>query len=345
MGRDIAVGVLGAGRMGLLHCEAIAATPGLRLVAASSNAPERLAAVREKFDAAAYGSHEELLADPGIDWVVIATTTDRHLEWALKGLRAGKELIIEKPVALSSEEAAKIFAEARRRNLRVTVFQNRRWDNDFRLVRRVLGESMLGEVYRIESRYSSFSSGWGGWGAQGEKNPWRLKREYGGGLLNDWGPHLLDQALLLHPAGVKSLVAGMYGRIWTSEVDDHFWVELSFRDGRSMRVEASNNSRIPLPRWYILGSEGTLEIRGGGLTDWDAAVIRREFDGLPQEIRIEIQQLAVSMEFYESFVAAVREGKELPVRPEEVLATMRLIDAARESAATGRSIELTDEER
>ncbi len=340
MSGPIALGVLGAGRMGLIHCGTIASTPGLRLVAASSTSPERVAAVREKFDVAAYGSHEELLADPAVEWVVIATTTDRHREWALKALQAGKELIIEKPVALSAEETAGIFDEARRRKKRVTVYQSRRWDADFRLVRRILKGSLLGEVYRIESRYSSFSAGWGGWGARGTADPWRLRREHGGGLLNDWGPHLFDQALLLSRSRVTGLSAGMYGRVWTSEVDDHFWAELAFADGTAMRVEASNNCRIPLPRWYILGREGTLQVRGGELTDWDAAVIRREFDGAPQETRISIDQLELSVGFYEEFAAAVRGGAELPVRPEEVLRTMRLIDAVRESASSGRSVPL-----
>jgi predicted dehydrogenase len=340
MGRDVTMGVLGAGKMGLIHCESIAATPGLKLLAASSSSPERVAAVRERFDISVYGSHEELLADRRVEWVVIATTTDRHLEWALKALQAGKELIVEKPVALSGAEAEAIFEEARRGGRRVTVFQNRRWDSDFQLVRKVLQQGLLGEVYRIESRYTSFSAGWGGWGAQGVANPWRLKRRYGGGLLNDWGPHLLDQLLLLVPAKATGLAAGLYGRIWTAEVDDHFWIEVSFADGRSARAEATNNARIPLPRWHILGREGTLQVRGGDLTDWDSALIRKEFDGSTQEIRIGIDQREIPVGFYGEFAAAVLNGRELPVRPEEVLRVMRLIDAARESAAGGRPVSL-----
>jgi predicted dehydrogenase len=338
----IAVAVLGVGRMGLIHCESIAATSGLSLVAASSRSPERLAAALQRFDLTGYRSHEELLADPRVEWVVIATTTDEHKEWALKALKAGKRLIIEKPVGLSYEEAAAIFEEADKRNLEVTVHQNRRWDRDFQVVRAVLRDSLLGEVYRIESRYTSFSSGWAGWGAQGMANPWRLKRKYGGGLLSDWGPHLLDQALLLVNSEVRSLFAGMYGRIWTREVDDHFWVELTFADGRSLRAEASNNSRIPLPRWYILGTAGTLQVRGGELTDWDAAVIRKEFNGFPQEIRIDIGQLMLSTGFYAEFAEAARSGKKLPVSAAEVLRVMRLMDAVRESASSGRSVSFND---
>jgi len=338
MASDIAVAVLGAGKMGLFHCEFIASTPGLKLVAASSNSPERLQAVREKFDVTTYGSHEQLLADRQIEWVVIATTTDKHEHWALKALEAGKQLIIEKPVALSSSQAETIFEEASRRKLGVTVYQNRRWDTDFQLLRALLRQGALGKVYRIESRYTHFSSGWGGWGAQGLANPWRLKKAYGGGLLADWGPHLLDQLLLLLDCEIVGLYAGMYGRIWTTEVDDHFWAELALADGGSVRVEASNNARIPLPRWYVVGTAGTLQVRGGDCTDWDCAVIRSEFDGRPQEIRIPIEQRELSTGFYPEFVKALASGGALPVRADEALKVMRLLDAVRESAASGRSV-------
>lgn len=338
MASDIAVAVLGAGKMGLIHCRSIASTPGLRLVAASSGAPERLAAVREEFDVATYPSHEQLLADRNVQWVVIATTTDKHKHWALKALAAGKRLIIEKPVALSYPEAQEIFAEATRRKLAVTVYQSRRWDNDFTLIRDLLRKGTLGEVYRIESRYTDFSSGWGGWGAQGLANPWRLKKAYGGGLLADWGTHLLDQLLLLLDAEVVGLYAGMYGRIWTTEVDDHFWAELDFAGGVSARVEASNNARIPLPRWYVVGTTGTLQVRGGDPTAWDAAVIRSEFEGRPQEIKIPIDQPELSRGFYQEFVKALAEGGPLPVQPSEVLKVMQLVDAMRESAESGRSV-------
>jgi len=338
MGKEIAIAVLGAGKMGLIHCESIAATPGLRLVGASSRSAERLAEIKKKLAVPTYPSHETLLRDPAAQWVVISTTTEKHKEWALKALAAGKELIVEKPIALSFPDAKDILQEARKRNLRVTVFQNRRWDNDFRLVRKIIRQGLLGDIYRLESRYASFSAGWGAWGAQGEANPWRLKRQYGGGLLNDWGPHLLDQMFLVTRSRLKSLYCQVYSKIWSTEVDDHFWIELVFANGQSARVEASNNARIPQPRWYLWGTKGTLQVKGGELTDWNTAIIRKNSGGYSVETRITYDQRELSLGFYENFVDAVSNNRKLAVRPEQILRVMRTIDAARTSSIRGRSV-------
>ena len=332
------VGVLGVGRMGLIHCQEITATPGLELVAASSRAPELVKAAGERFPITVYSSHKELLNDESLEWVVIATTTEKHKEWALKAIAAGKELIIEKPIALSLKEAEQIYESAAKQGLRVTVHNNRRWDRDFKLVRKVLKESTLGEVYRIESRYTHYSDTWGAWGAEGVRNPWRLKKQYGGGLLNDWGPHLFDQLLLLTDSRVKTLFAKTYAKIWSKEVEDHFWAEILFENSLSARIEASNNFRLAQSRWCVVGTEGTLAVEGGDPSDWNTAVIRRGNDDFPEEIRIDISQAELSPGFYQAFVQALQTSAPLPVSPEHVLRVMHLIESVRESDKTGHSV-------
>jgi len=338
MGEPIGIGILGVGRMGMIHGEQIAATPALRLVAASSHAARLLEEAHRRFGVRVYDDHQALLEDREVNWVVISTTSDRHTEWALKALAAGKELIIEKPIALSLEDARRIFEAAERSGLRVTVHQNRRWDLDYQLVRRVLEEGMLGEVYRLESRYTDFSKGWAAWGAQGVANPWRLKKSFGGGLLNDWGPHLFDQLILLKEQPITTLLGRRESRIWSDEVEDHFWAELFFSDGLSARVEASNNFRIPLPRWTVVGTRGTLQVAGGDPDQWNTAVVRREAGSFPEEIRYDISHPELSTGFYAEFARSLEEGKPLAVLPEQTLRVMRLIEAVRESSRVGRSV-------
>ena len=330
--------------MGLIHCQEITATPGLELIAVSSRAPELIKAARDRFPITVYSSHEELLKDESLEWVVIATTTERHKEWALKAIAAGKELIIEKPIALSLKEAEQIYESAARKGLRVTVHNNRRWDRDFQLVRKVLKESTLGEVYRIESRYTHFSGTWGAWGSEGVRNPWRLKKQYGGGLLNDWAPHLFDQLLLLTDSRVKTLFAKTYTKIWSKEVEDHFWAEVLFENTLSARVEASNNFRIAQSRWCIVGTDGTLAVQGGDPADWNTAVIRRRNDDFPEEIRYNISQTELSPGFYQAFLQALKTSAPLPVAPEHVLRVMRLIEAVRASDKTDQSVSLVERE-
>jgi scyllo-inositol 2-dehydrogenase (NADP+) len=339
---EVKIGVLGVGRMGLIHCQQITDILGLELVAVSSKATELIKIAGDRFPVKTYLSHEELLKDENVEWVVIATTTEKHHEWALKALSAGKELIIEKPIALSLREAEQIFESAAKKGLRVTVHNNRRWDQDFKLVRKVLQESTLGEVYRIESRYTHCSDTWGTWGSEGARNPWRLKKSYGGGLLNDWGPHLFDQLILLTDSRVTTLFGKTYAKIWSKEVEDHFWAEVLFENRLSARVEASNNFRIAQSRWCLVGTEGTLAVEGGDPSDWKTAVIRRRNDEFPEEIRIDISQPELSAGFYQAFVQALQASAALPVSPEHVLRVMRLIEAVRESDRTGQSISLVE---
>ncbi len=338
MNQPVGVGVLGVGRMGQFHCQLITDTPGLSLIAASSAAPELTKAVEEKFAIHTYNKHHELLNDPEIQWVVIATTTDKHREWALKSINSGKNIIVEKPVALSAKEAEEIFTLAERAGVRVTVYQSRRWDEDFKLVRKVIKEDLLGEVYRLESRYTDFNPGWAAWGAQGEANPWRLKKKFGGGLLNDWGPHLFDQLFILVDSKVSSVYGKTYKKIWSTEVEDHFWAEVIFESGLSALIEASNNYRVPQARWCLVGTEGTLYIGGGDPADWNSAIIKRSLGGSLEETRIDITQPELSSGFYEAFAAALSGSAQLPVTPDQVLRAMRMMEAVAESDRTGASV-------
>lgn len=340
MQERIGFGVLGAGRIGIWHCGRIRATPSFALAAASSRSAERTAEAARRFGVKTYGSHVELLADPAVRWVVIATTTDQHHRWALAALEAGKNLVVEKPMAITHREAAEIYARAAAQGLKVLPYHSRRWDRDFLLVRRLLEEGSLGRVYRIESRRTSYSEGWAGWGAQGMANPWRLKKAQGGGMLNDWACHLLDQVLALAGALPVTVCAWSGGKVWTSEVDDHFWAELSFADGLSCRVEGSNNHRIPLPRWCVVGAKGTFQVRGEDTDAWSAGELRSEFHGIPETRRWDFGAGELTDAFYPALEESLRTGGELPITEAETLATMRVVDAVRESAASGMTVRL-----
>jgi len=208
-------------------------------------------------------------------------------------------------------------------------------------VKRILTQGELGEVYRIESRYTDCSAGWGSWGAQGEANPWRLKKRQGGGLLNDWGPHLFDQLLQLGLGRVKQLYGKTYSKVWSLEVEDHFWAELSFEGGFSARAEASNNHRFPLPRWLILGSQGTLTVSGGDPAEWNTAIVKVQKDCKLEEQRLDISHPELCAGFYDSFSRALSDGSPLPVTPGQILQVMHLVEAVRQSQDHGEVIDVS----
>ncbi len=337
----INLAVLGGGRMAHEHCRQIEGTPGLELKAVSSRSREACRKTADLFPGVkVYEGHDELLADPNIQWVVITTYTNEHKDWALRALEAGKHLIIEKPITLEASDARDIFEAARRRDRLVTVHQNRRWDRDFELVKDVLTDGVLGDVYRIESRVCYSSEEWAGWGAQGMKLPWRLEKKYGGGILSDWGSHLFDQMITT----VKGDVSGVYGhlesRIWSEEVEDHFYADLRFEDGRSVWVEASNNHRLPLPRWVLIGTEGMLTVSGGIPEQWVTATLRKPYRSFGRDEIIDISQDEFSPGFYNDFYEKVSRGEVPAVQPAEVLEVSRIIDAVRESSKTNRVVKI-----
>ena len=137
-----------------------------------------------------YQSLEDLLADETVDLVLAATPNDVHKEIAVRAMEAGKNVVSEKPVTLCSADLAVMREASERTGKFFTVHQNRRWDEDFLTVKNVLAEGKLGEVFRIESRVH---------GSRGIPGDWRQEPEHGGGMVLDWGVHLLDQALLLFP--------------------------------------------------------------------------------------------------------------------------------------------------
>ncbi|MFP4178821.1 MAG: Gfo/Idh/MocA family protein [Spirochaetaceae bacterium] len=339
--KEISLGVLGGGRMAWEHCRQIVETPGLRLAGLSSRSEDARRSAGEQFpEIDLYPEHEKLLETSGIEWVVITTFTNEHKEWALKALERGKNLIIEKPITLNAPDAEEIFSTAKRENLRVTVHQNRRWDRDFQLIKTILEDNLLGDVYRIESRVCYSSEAWAGWGAEGMQNPWRLKKGYGGGILSDWGSHLFDQLVTGVSDRVKEVYGHLESRVWSEEVEDHFYADLRFEDGRSAWVEASNNHSLPLPRWFLLGTKGTLTVSGGIPEQWGLATLRRPYRDFAREEHIDIHQDEFSPGFYADFASRVISGKEPSVCGEEVVLVSRIIDAVRESSEIGRVIAL-----
>jgi predicted dehydrogenase len=120
-------------------------------------------------------------------------------------------------------------------------------------------------------------------------------------------------------------------------VEDHFWSEILFVNGVSALIEASNNHRIPQPRWCIVGTEGTLWVQGGSPTAWSPAIIRRTSGGTIEEIRHELPQVELAKGFYRELARALRAGEPPPVQPTEVLRVMKVIEAVRRSSDSGKT--------
>jgi len=194
-----------------------------------------------------FHSKEEIAADASTDAVLIATPNDSHLEYVTFFAQAGKHIICEKPVALSSAEYAQMLEVCDKNKVVLMVHQNRRWDPDFLTVKKMYDKNALGKFCRIESRVQ---------GANGIPGDWRKFEEKGGGMMLDWGVHLIDQMVYMLPELPESVYCRyFYGAGF--EVDDGFRLEMNYNGGLSVEIAVDTNCFIPLPRWTVYGADGT----------------------------------------------------------------------------------------
>lgn len=202
----------------------------------------------------AYDSMEDLLGDPEIELVTLAVPNDQHKPLAIACLEAGKNVICEKPVMLSVADLQDVIAVAERCGMLFTVHQNRRWDVDFLAVKESFEKGILGDVFNIESRIH---------GSRGIPSDWRGQKEFGGGMLYDWGVHLIDQILVLYQDVKIESVCCEFDHITNQEVDDGFRLTLHFENGARAYIEVGTYNFIAMPRFYMQGTKGTAIIH-----DW-----------------------------------------------------------------------------
>ena len=234
MSKVVRVAVIGYGGMGGWHTKRLQEIPGVvELAGVYDILPERNAAAEEN-GIKAYPSLEALLADDTIDAVTVAIPNDQHKPVCIQAMEAGKLVISEKPVTLCTAVLEEMIAAANRCGVCFTVHQNRRWDEDFRIAKAIYESDKMGRIFSIESRVH---------GSRGIPGDWRNTKAQGGGMVLDWGVHLLDQILM---------------------VDDGFTAIFMYENGVKFTVEVGTSNFIDLPRWYILGLNGSAVIE-----DWD----------------------------------------------------------------------------
>ncbi len=344
------VGLLGYGLAGrVFHAPLIASTPGLTLAAVVTRDPARRTALQAAHPSAVVLDTAEALwaRAEEIDLVVIATPNRTHAPLAHAALAAGRAVVIDKPFATSAAAARALVGDARARKRLLTVFQNRRWDGDFLTVRRLISEGRVGAVQRFESRYERWNPvprvGWRESGDPDEAS----------GLLFDLGAHLIDQALqLFGPA--RAVYAELDRRRPGVVTDDDAFVALEHVGGVRSHLWMSKAAGQPGPRFRVLGDRAAFTKHGldgqeaalalGGRADapgWGEEPPARwgvlGLEGAVETVRTEAGSYP---QFYAGVAAALREGVPPPVDPEDAIAVLEVIEAARASAVDRRVVQL-----
>ncbi len=299
-----------------------------------------------------YKSLEDVLTDPQVDLVVVNTPTSTHAEFATKALQAGKHVVVEKAFTTNTIEAIQLTKLAANRGLKLSVFHNRRYDSDFRTVKKILADQRIGEVTEVLIAYERFNP---------VLSP-KLHRETpgpGAGNLMDLGPHCIDQALVLF--GIPDAV---FADVRTcrpgSRVDDYFDILLYYPKLR-VRLKSSYLVLEQGPGFVLHGSKGSfLKARSDvqetqlkqGMKPDEASygiepeslfgILHTEIDG--KIVREKVQSLPGNYgDFYDQMYAGIRENAAVPVSPYEATQVMRVLDAARESNQRKSVVQLGSE--
>lgn len=337
----IVYGLIGFGGMGKWHTEILENVPEIEL-AGIYDIKEEKRKLAEEAGFHTYETEEAMLADESIEVILVATPNDTHRPIALRAMEAGKNVIVEKPATLSLKELTELEDMAGKTGQFLTVHQNRRWDEDLLTVREILKDQTMGEIFRIESRVH---------GSRGIPGDWRKEKAHGGGMVLDWGVHLFDQIFRLTGERRLKTVYATLTNVTNQEVDDGFTAVLRFEGGLEVLVEVGTNNFISLPRWYVLGENGSAVVE-----DWDlSGKIVKAFSEEEKEIvpvrtaagltktmaprredTIRVEELprvpGDIADFHRNVAAVLLRGEEPAVKLPEVKRVMRLMETVFESA-------------
>lgn len=338
--------VIGYGGMGGWHVQHALESDTVNLLGVYDILPEKNA-LAESRGIHAYGSYEEVLDDPAVELLTVAIPNDQHENVCIRALEAGKHVICEKPVTLDSASLERMCAAADKAGRLFSVHQNRRWDMDYLAIKQLAESGEIGDPIRIESRIH---------GSRGIPSDWRRIKQCGGGMLYDWGIHLIDQLMQICTAPVVN-VDCRFDHITNNEVDDGFRLDMTFADGKTAYVEVGTYNFIAMPRFYMRAKDGSALI-----THWHekCKVVKctywHENDVLPVKTAAgltktmaprddvttqtyELEKPASDVhDYYRNFAAAIRgEATQLVTHP-QMKRVIRVIEAAFESAEKNQVI-------
>lgn len=337
----INVVVVGYGGMGGYHADKINGFENFNLAGIYDIKPERCQYAESK-GYNVYPSFEAVLEDKDVELIVCAAYNDVHKDIAVAAMRAGKAVISEKPVTLCSEDLEEMIAVSEETGMLFTVHQNRRWDNDYRMVKKFIETNELGRIFAIDSKV---------YGSRGIPGDWRREKQHGGGMVLDWGVHLLDQVLMLNEGKKLKSVYSTLTNVTNDEVDDGFRAILKFENGPECLVEVFTNNFIDAPRWYVCGENGTAVIEDWDLNgeivkikDWETidAVPIQAGAGITKTMaprtdetikKFPLEKISVDWaDYYNNIYDVLRNGAEPLITHDQQRRLMKLMEAIFESA-------------
>lgn len=339
----LSVGLIGYGYAGsTFHAPLIKAVEGLKLAAVVTSKPEDVA--RDWPEIKVYADVDRLVTDAEIQLVIVTSPNHLHHLHAKAALMAGKHVVVEKPFTLTSEQADDLGKLANSRGLKLSVFHNRRWDNDFLTVKQIIDSGLLGAVHSYEAHFDRYRPQ--------VRDRWREHDLPGAGLLYDLGPHLIDQALVLF-GPPETVFADLRRERTHARTIDSFHLVLGYDRlrvilGAGMLVKAQG------PRFLLHGDRGSFikygcdsqedalkRGEGPGDPSWGVdspplyGTLTAEVAGLPVESRIPTLRGSYEV-YYQKVAEAILYDRPPPVLATEARDTIRVIELAEKSQSGGK---------
>lgn len=355
----IKVGILGYGFMGKTHHKMLleSFSDKYKVVAICENDPRQLDTIYD--DVSVYEDMVDFVKDNQIETVIIALPNDIHRESVILCAEHKKDIICEKPVALSTKDYKEMLKAVEKNNIRFTVHQQRRYDIDFRTAKEVFEKGELGDVYTIQSKLFGFN---------GNMHDWHVFPEKGGGMLFDWGVHLIDQVMWMVDSPVISVYADLRNVI-NEKVDDYFKILLKFGNGVMSEIELgtyflSDKEKWFERHWFIGGNKASYYSDGfyptgktvttsrlltnvPGKITMTAAGPTRSF-GPPAEDLLKTKELTVAttkhIMFFDNYYDAIVNNKELLVKAHEVYKVLEVMEAVKISSSENKVVYIENED-
>ncbi len=295
-------------------------------------------------------SFHQVIQDSAVELVVLCSPHQLHAQQAIDAMKAGKDVVIEKPVALNSKELRKVIKVSHETGRSFFPFHNRRWDGDFLTVKHLFREGYLGDIVEFESRFDRFSP-------EVNRAEWRYTDERNGGTLFDLGPHLVDQAIHLfgHPAAVHAL---LFQQRKGSQTNDAFDLRLLYKN-TVVSLKAGIFIPMPGPRFQVHGKKGSYikygldmqesRLKEGKLPNssgFGADLVKNhgmvQSEMLDGGSKIKFPTFDGNyLQFYEEVYAALRLKKPAPVSAIDAIAGLRVLEIALESHKQGKVMQFT----
>jgi scyllo-inositol 2-dehydrogenase (NADP+) len=303
-------------------------------------------AIRQYPNVEVFRSFKEILKDDKTELLIITTPNHLHFSMAREALSAGKHVVIDKPFTITFEEANKLIWLADHLELKLSVFQNRRWDGDFMTVKKLIRDGEMGEVVEVISTFNRFRN-------QIKEDAWREKNQPGSGVLYDLGPHLIDQSIQIF--GKPDYLYADIRKQRNGVTDDYFELDLHYLN-RKVKLKAGVLVADPSPRFTVRGMKGAFvkygldpqeqNLKDGkipGSTDsnsdknssWGNLYKWQDSKLIEEKVKIASGNYSA---FYQEMASAINEDGELPVDPSDAAFTIYLIELAFKSNREGKRL-------